>query len=237
MSSASEYLIWTPQVRWSLRWVQAFLDNSAGAPLVRHIRLRDRRTRNRWYTAVDASPWGLGGVLFDRHIVVAAFEDRVQPDDIERLKIRIGDLRSQSLLEALAVLVDLRLFAPVSGWGKGMMARLGLRSDSKAALGAAINQASKTSMMNAIGAEIAYDLGTGDYQVAFFSHTEGVANVSPDWLSRRWAPLGPEGPKGRPSVLDGVRMLEVPVRGPAFWRTWAGPPVQEASSGSQDTRL
>jgi hypothetical protein len=131
--------------------------------------------------------------LLDQHRVIAAFEDRVQDDDLSRLDLRLGEAAGQSVLEALAALVALRLFAQLAGWDKGAAARIALRSDSKAALGAAINQASPRSMMNAIGAELAYDMGVGDYQVIFFDHTEGVANVSPDWLSRRWAPTGPSG--------------------------------------------
>jgi hypothetical protein len=237
MSSQSANLIWTPQVRWSLRWIRAFFAGVAGAPLVRNIRMRDRRTLDRWLVAVDASPWGLGGILLDQHRVIAAFEDRVQDDDLSRLDLRLGEAAGQSVLEALAALVALRLFAQLAGWDKGAAARIALRSDSKAALGAAINQASPRSMMNAIGAELAYDMGVGDYQVIFFDHTEGVANVSPDWLSRRWAPTGPSGPKERPAALEGVQVLSVPKRADAWWRTWRGPPVDAPASRSSSDNL
>ena len=105
MSSQSANLIWTPQVRWSLRWIRAFFAGVAGAPLVRTIRMRDRRTLNRWLVAVDASPWGLGGILLDQHRVIAAFEDRVQDDDLSRLNLRLGEAAGQSVLDALAARV------------------------------------------------------------------------------------------------------------------------------------
>ena len=207
-------------MRWSLDWLKAFFSGTAGAPLVRVIRLRDRAFGSRFMAAVDASPWGIGGLLMEGDKVTACFADRVQEDDIARLEVVVGDHRSQSVLEGLAVLVALRLFASQAGWAAGALAYMGVRSDSKAALGAAINLASPGSMLNAIGAEIAFDMAVGDYLVDLFEHTEGVANVSPDVLSRRFAPGEP---KPTPPPFRGIPELDVPARGPEWWRTWSSP--------------
>ena len=220
MHAGDPLKVWTPQVRWSLEWLRAFFTGTGGVPLVRVLRLRDLQFGSRFTAAVDASPWGIGGLLMEGDVVVACFADRVQADDIRRLGVVVGDHRSQAVLEGLVVLVALRLFAGLAGWTAGCHAHLGVRSDSKAALGAALNLASPGSILNAIGAEIAYDQAMGDYAVDLFEHTEGVANVSPDALSRRFAPGEA---KPLPAVLRGAPELPVPVRGPAWWRTWSAP--------------
>ena len=75
--------------------------------------------------------------------------------------------------------------------------------------------------MNAVGAELAFDLARGDYSVDLFAHTEGVANVSPDFNSRRFAPGAAL--RAEPSALQGVPVLDVPTRGAGWWRTWTAP--------------
>ncbi len=59
---------------------------------------------------VDASPWGLGGALLAPNgVVLEYFADVIQPHDSELLGVVIGSRRSQAVLEALAVLVALRI--------------------------------------------------------------------------------------------------------------------------------
>ena len=43
MRAQAEHVVWTRQVERSLRWVRAFLEGTAGAPLVRVVHLRDRK--------------------------------------------------------------------------------------------------------------------------------------------------------------------------------------------------
>ena len=97
--------------------------------------------------------------------------------------------------------------------------QLAVKSDSKAALGAAIALASPSEPLNAIGREIAFDAAMGDYHVHLFEHVPGVANKVPDWFSRVRRPPkhGVAGP--RPIQLDGARSLTVPARGDSWWRT------------------
>ena len=98
-----------------------------------------------------------------------------------------------------------------------------MKSDSKAALGAAISLASPSEPLNAIGREMAFDSAQGAYFVALFEHVPGVANKVPDWLSRVRRPpaAGSQGP--RPVQLDGAESLSVPVRDASWWRTRAPP--------------
>ena len=57
--------------------------------------------------------------VMERDRVVAIFADAIQEDDIQRLEVVVGDPRSQAVLEGLAVLVALRLFAHRAGWAAG----------------------------------------------------------------------------------------------------------------------
>ena len=82
MRAQAEHVVWTRQVERSLRWVRAFLDGTAGAPLVRIVHLRDRKFAGRFKASVDASPWCIGGLLQDGGRVVARFYDRVSPEDV-----------------------------------------------------------------------------------------------------------------------------------------------------------
>ena len=142
MRTQAGHVVWTRQVERSLRWVRAFLDGTAGAPLVRIVHLGDRKSAGRFKASVDASPWGIGGLLQDGNRAVAKFYDRVSPEDVDRLGIVIGDPAHLTVLEGVAILVAVRVFAPVAAWMAGSLASLHVRSDSKGALGAAVKGAS-----------------------------------------------------------------------------------------------
>ena len=101
------------------------------------------------------------------------------------------------------------------------MARLTVPSDSKAALGMAVRRASPRAVTNAIGREIAFDMAVGDYRLELLDHTPGVANVSPDRLSRLFAPGADS--RREPVALAGVREVPVPARDGTWWRSWASP--------------
>ena len=207
----------------SLRWVRAFLEGTAGAPLVRVVHLRDRKFDGRFKASVDASPWGIGGLLQDGSRVVAKFYDRVTPEDVARLGIVVGDPAYQTVLEGVAILVAVRVFAPVAAWRAGSLASLHVRSDSKGALGAAVKGASTGDpSLNLVGQEIAYDQALGDYRVDVYEHTPGVANIGPDYLSRMFAPGASS--RKEPEYLVPVTALAVPERTATWWRTWDLPP-------------
>ena len=238
MRGGSQFCVWTKQVEHSLRWVLAFLEGVAGAPLRRSVYLAEwlaARGTPRFRPAVDASPWGIGGILLDGAKVVAYFEDAVSEEDQRRLGVVVGDPSSQAILEGLALLVALRLFSPLAGWGQARTRTvlLGVKSDSKAALGAAIKMASPTSALNAVGREIAYDSALGDYYVYVHEHVPGVSNKVPDWLSRVHAPATSDPKGGRPEALSGARALQAPMRGDAWWRTMGPPPAERRPVGGQ----
>ena len=173
---------------------------------------------------VDGSPWGMRGLLQDSGRVVATFYDRVTPEDVARLGVVIGDPAYQTVLEGVAILVALRVFAPIATWAGGTLAALHVRSDSKGALGAAVKGASTSDpVLNLVGQEIAYDQAVGDYRVELYEHTPGVANIGPDFLSRMFAPGASS--RKEPEYLVPVDAVDVPARTAEWWRTWDLPPV------------
>jgi len=50
---------------------------------------------------VDASPWGIGGILLEDDKVAGYFADAITTDDIELLGVCVGDHRSHRLWKVL----------------------------------------------------------------------------------------------------------------------------------------
>ena len=63
----------------------------------------------------DASPWGLGGVLV--HTATGQplqfFAEAVQPEDEVMLQLSVGSSAGQAKLETLAIVLGMRLWAPL----------------------------------------------------------------------------------------------------------------------------
>eukprot|EP00972_Heterocapsa_arctica_P018576 2744264-Heterocapsa_arctica.AAC.1 len=76
---------------------------------------------------LDASPWGLGGVLQEDDVFIEYFSDALTNADATRFSHALGESQGQQTWEALAVLVALRLWAP--RW-KGKRVVIRVRSDS-----------------------------------------------------------------------------------------------------------
>ena len=144
-------------------------------------------------------------------------------EDAVRRSSPLATRRASRASRVSAILVTTRQFADRASWEKGRAAAAGVKSDSKAALGAATKLASPDDMLNAVGRELAYDQCVGDYQIRLFEHTAAVANISPDWLSRIYMPWFKE---PRPSALAGVK-VEKPLSREGGWgKTWEDPPTQ-----------
>ena len=122
------------------------------------------------------------------------------------------------MLEALAVLVAVRTWAPHWTTAK---ARVHVRSDSQAALGALGKLSSPVPAVNAIAREVAVDVATSDYglEPVSWGHVAGALNDWADALSRLHAPDA----KVVPAVLAAFDPEEVPERTDAWWRASRGP--------------
>ena len=111
------HLFDTARTRLPLSWVHALLEPHGVAPLLRRVP---------WETPtpqlgllLDASPWGLGGVLY--HLVsarpVGFCSSRLTNEDGDLLAMPLGEAAAQQSAEVLSLLVALRL------WGKFFLRR------------------------------------------------------------------------------------------------------------------
>ena len=60
----------------------------------------------------DASPWGLGGVLFEDGAPTRYFAEDLTSEDIKTFGLTVGDCACQASVENLAVLIGVRLWLP-----------------------------------------------------------------------------------------------------------------------------
>ena len=130
-------LVYRRTVETALRWILEFwspdvrLARTFGAPL--------RQAEIEF--AFDASLWGLGGILVHRksHVVLQFFAATLDELDESRFGFRIGECTAQAVLEALAILCGLKLWAWLLKDAQGICR---VASDSIAALSAMRKMAS-----------------------------------------------------------------------------------------------
>jgi hypothetical protein len=89
-----------------------------------------------------------------------------------------------------------------------------MKSDSLAALRLCLTLGSKSVELNKIGCELALDHADDRYELHFLEHIPGVANTTPDGLSRMYAPI----PFERPSQCLNMLRVVAPPRDSCFWR-------------------
>ena len=145
------------------------------------------------------------------------FEEAVTPEDIARFGIVIGEAKFQALLENLALLIAVRLWAAI--WS-GQRLAIGLRSDSMAALQAWRKERSSVPAINAITREMSLDLADGLYKVDALEHIPGKLNEWADALSRQHMP-GNTAPI--PAGLLATKKFTPVARGNSWWRLEARP--------------
>ena len=202
-------LFHTKQAKHALGWLQAFLRGAKGS-IVRHYPIRAPPRSAVLEVATDACPWGIGGVLIENAQITAFYLDYLHREDLQRFRLQAGDSSGNSVWEALAILVALRL------WHRKLHAQalLRVKSDSRVALSAVLKLASPDPKLNLIAREIALDTAEFIYEPSLLEHIPGVANVVPDILSRFYSPE----PKPFPSCLSHLKPDPVPVRDRSFWR-------------------
>ncbi len=142
--------------------------------------------------------------------VLEYFADTVHPEDTEFLGVCVGSCRSQSILEALAVLVALKIWREQLG---GNNVSITLRADNMAALALSRKLSSSSPVLNFIGAELSLLLETMEVDELAPGHIYGATNSVADALSRLAAPecslfLG---------AVVAAKKRECPVRNRAFY--------------------
>ena len=132
---------------------------------------------------LDASPWGIGGVLLENGIIVSWFASQLLQEDANIHKKSLGDSAGQQVWEALCVLVAVRAW--IHRWASKRVT-ITVKSDNIAALSMLANLKSKASPL--IARELALTLSRAAFQPRFIDHVPGVMNAVADNLSRLWEP-------------------------------------------------
>ena len=208
----------TSRVYTALDWLAALLSKEHRSELKRSVNWRTDMAAPSLLITCDASPWGLGAVLSTPEgFPLAWLASPVTKADAAFLGIQFGESSGQAVLEALAILVAVRTWAP--HWTSAK-ARVHVRSDSKAALGALWKLSSPTPAINMIAREVAVDVATSDYGLEPISwgHVSGVLNEWADCLSRLTAPE----PKYVPAALEAFEPETLPERTALWWRASRG---------------
>ena len=156
----------------------------------------------------DASPWGLGGVQNFQGKPQRWFS--IHKLEVKRFTVEIGKAKDQVLLEALAMLVGVRLWARFCYTRKWAVY---LRSDSQVALGAAFKLRSPDPRINAVVTRLG-----------------GANNVYADSLSRFYQPGAS---RKIPEELAGAERDVLPKRTQEWWETAEVGGDQEDSTAEQ----
>ena len=136
---------------------------------------------------LDASPWGLGGVLISGDKVSSWFASDLTALDEARFHHRIGQGSGQQVWEALAILIDLKAWFPII-MGRRFSWRLSVRGDNVTALNLVLRMKAKPGPLKAIARELAMLLASSPYRPTSAYHIAGLTNVLADALSRKHDP-------------------------------------------------
>ena len=225
-SAAPFNCVWTRQFSHTLVFLVAFLTRAMGTinrvyALDAYLGIGDKIS-----VKLDASPWGLGGILLLNGHPTSWFSSPLSESDEEIFGHSIGSSTGQQTWECLVVLVALRLWR--AEWCHSR-AQLEVRGDSIAALTMVMNMKASGRGPGIVARELALELGNAEFKPNLFSHIPGIANVSADALSRR---TEPGKPFALPSCLLDVREQPPPIRSHRYFRTLASP----AHSSSAERR-
>jgi hypothetical protein len=199
------------RIRHALRWLVAFATGRSGS-MKRTFTVKSHKACPKIVLEFDASPWGYGGVLWQKGRPTAYFGLRISDEDIEKFGMVVGDHRYQTLAENLAMLIGVRHWLPL--W-KTQRLQVIVRSDSTAALGAWTKERSKSPAVNEVVREAALDMAEGLYRIDFREHVPGKENLLPDALSRLHQPgAGTD----IPVELASCKRVWPVERGSNFWR-------------------
>ena len=98
-------------IRAPLSWIEAFLNGHVGSIVKRFAISAYTGQRRTVRIAVDASPWGLGGILIVDGRIRQYFADAISLDDVHFFNHAVGSPKGQQTWEALAMLAAMRCWA------------------------------------------------------------------------------------------------------------------------------
>ena len=189
-------------------WLISFLTEAINKP-TRKFRL-GRSNGAKVSITTDASPEGLGGYLVINNKVISAYASEVTQEDAGILGFELGQAASQGILESLALLVALKVWAAKIPPGP---IELRFNSDSITALALFKKLSSSSPGLNFLGAELGIELERLQVEKLRGVHVPGAANDVADWLSRpsKWRS------NSRPSSLRDIKVLTPKGRGSDFY--------------------
>ena len=200
-------LVHTKRIANSLVWIAGLLREEHGHRLVREFWVDEVTTKLEVVT--DASPWGMGGILYEDKKPVRWFATHLTPELLMKFGASTGDSGFNTLWEAIALLIACRLWLSSTIRGFGVR----LRSDNVGALRTFFKLAAGSSNLNLVAREVALDLAVKNYRLTELAHIQGITNVAADALSRLWSP----DPKAFPNLGSATKDA-VPNMGAGFWR-------------------
>jgi hypothetical protein len=206
------HLLHSRRVRHAFVWLRAmFLGHRRALRRTYYIRSSPKDLP--WlYLAVDASPWGIGGILFDAQWSPQRYYyDEITLADCQTLNVKVGSPDYMTIFEALALLVALRLW---SDEAEGMT--LSIRTDNAGCGSVMSKMRSPNPSLNRIATELALDMVEHTFSPLLIDHIAGVTNLGPDVLSRMYSPksLGKV-----PSELMNVTRTLTEPRTRMFWKS------------------
>lgn len=195
-------LVFTKQVQLALQVLQRLAE---GSELKATFHLQ--RQGPSFTIQTDASPWGMGAVLWGANGPVAWWAQELQPEHFAFLQATPGDPAWQTEWEMLAIIVSLTAFSKFIPHKA-----VSLLADNTGVLETTLKLRSSKPGMALLAAERVVTLKEMDSQIAFGRHLRSAANYLADALSR--LSVG----KSVPKQLKEVPRVEPPVRS---WGQWA----------------
>jgi len=106
-SRSAGKLVHTKRIATSLHWIAALL---RGGCLRR--RFEAVKQDDGWEVITDACPWGIGGVLYRKSVLMRWFSAPLSSELLEKFSAQKGDPGMNTAWEAFALLVALRFWLP-----------------------------------------------------------------------------------------------------------------------------
>ncbi|HIG16147.1 MAG TPA: hypothetical protein EYQ31_01985 [Candidatus Handelsmanbacteria bacterium] len=208
--SPLKHLVHVSRFASALRWHIAFLEGQRGA-LTRHY--FPQQLRPTMTIVVDASPWGMGGILYNTEAEpVAFFADTFTATDEEVLSATRGLSDHMTLWEGLTILVAMRTWREEDDHRSLLVY---IKSDSLSACRMLLKLAARSPSCNVIAKELALDLSECAHPPILAEHIPGIVNVTADALSRLSAPT----PAAFPASLAGLQPTPVAHRSKSWWKS------------------
>ena len=162
---------------------------------------------------LDASPWGLGGVIKVNDEIKSYYSSAIDSNDVKLFGFDIGSPDGQQTWECLNILVATKLWKE---WWVQERSTVEVRADNVTALVMVAKLKGSSPGTNLIARELALEYGDGSFRPRTVTHSPGLAIKTADTLSRLQQP----GAKATlPAVLNNVDEEIPPVRDKYFYQS------------------